>query len=152
MKIRRVAALVYATVSVGVVAFQVALAAGAPWGAYAMGGAFPGQFPPTLRIAALVQAALIAGMAAVVLSRAGLVLTRWSRASRRLVWVVVAFAAVALVLNLVTPSAGERAIWAPVASVLLASSAVAAAGRSPKCQRKELYPNDKHKVEENRHA
>ena len=42
-------------------------------------------------IAAVVQAALIAGMAAVVMSRAGLVLTEWSRASRRLVWVVVAF-------------------------------------------------------------
>ena len=38
MKIIRVAALVYATVSAGIVAFQVALAAGAPWGAYAMGG------------------------------------------------------------------------------------------------------------------
>ena len=147
------AAVLYATVSAGVVAFQVALAAGAPWGAYAMGGAFPGQFPPTLRIAALVQAALLAGMAAVVLSRAGLVLAGWSRASRRLVWVVVAFAAVSLVLNLITPSAGERAIWAPVASVLLASSAVVAVERSPECQRrKELYPNDKHKVKENRNA
>lgn len=74
------AAVLYATVSAGVVSFQVALAAGAPWGAYAMGGAFQGQFPPTLRIAALVQAALIAGMAAVVLSRAGLILAGWSRA------------------------------------------------------------------------
>lgn len=71
MNIRRVAAIIYAAVSAGVVVFQVALAAGAPWGAYAMGGAFPGQFPPALRIAALVQAALIAGMAAVVMSRAG---------------------------------------------------------------------------------
>ena len=81
MSVRRVAAIIYAAVSAGVVAFQVALAAGAPWGAYAMGGAFPGQFPPGLRIAALVQAALIVGMAAVVMSRAGLVLAGWSRAS-----------------------------------------------------------------------
>jgi hypothetical protein len=126
MAIRRAAALLYAAVSVGVIAFQIALAAGAPWGAYAMGGAYPGQFPPALRVAALVQAALIAGMAAVVLSRAGMVLAGWSRAARWLVWVVVAFAAVSLVLNLITPSAGERAIWAPVALLLLASSAVVA--------------------------
>ena len=126
MNIRHAAALLYAAVSAGVVAFQVALAAGAPWGAYAMGGAFPGQFPPALRIAALVQAALIVGMAAVVMSRAGLVLAGWSRASRWLVWVVVAFAAVSLVLNLITPSAGERAIWAPVALLLLASAALVA--------------------------
>ena len=46
MEIRPAAALLYAAISVGVVAFQIALAAGAPWGAYAVGGAFPGQFPP----------------------------------------------------------------------------------------------------------
>ena len=126
MDIRRTAALLYAVLSAGVVAFQLALAAGAPWGAYAMGGAVPGQFPPVLRIAALVQAALIVGMAAIVLSRAGLILGGWSRVSRWLVWVVVAVAAVSLVLNLITPSAGEQALWAPVLLVLLASSLVVA--------------------------
>lgn len=50
-------------------------------------------------------------------------------ASRWLVWVVVAFGAVSLVLNLIPPSAGERAIWAPVA-LLLASSAIVAVERS----------------------
>jgi hypothetical protein len=126
MRFGRAAALLYAGISVAVVVFQIALAAGAPWGAYAMGGAFPGRFPLTLRIAALAQAALIAGMAVVVLSRAGLVLAEWSGATRWLVWVVVAFAAVSLVLNLITPSAGERAIWSPVALLLLKSSTVVA--------------------------
>jgi hypothetical protein len=126
MTITRVAALIYAIVSSAVVAFQLALAAGAPWGAYAMGGAFPGQFPPPLRIAAIIQAALLLGMTAVVLARAGLVLPAWSRASRWLIWIVVAFAAVSLVLNLITPSAGERAIWAPTALLLLLSSGVVA--------------------------
>ena len=126
MDIKRVAALVYAVLSAGVVAFQIALAAGAPWGAYAMGGAVPGQFPPALRIAALVQAALIVGMAAIVLSRAGLILAGWSRVSRWLVWVVVAVTAMSLVLNLITPSTGERALWAPILLILLASSIVVA--------------------------
>jgi len=126
MSIRRVAAIIYAIVSLGVVAFQIALAAGALWGAYAMGGAFPGQFPPALRIAAMIQAVLLIGMAAVILARAGLILPRWSRVSRWLAWVVVAFAAVSLVLNLITPSAGERVIWAPTALLLLISSALVA--------------------------
>jgi hypothetical protein len=126
MDIRRAAALLYAVISAGVVAFQIALAAGAPWGAYAMGGAVPGQFPPALRIAALVQAALIVGMAAIVLSRARLILAGWSRVSRWLVWVVVVVTAMSLVLNLITPSAGEQALWAPVLLVLLASSLVVA--------------------------
>ena len=51
--IRRTAAILYAVLSAGVVAFQIALAAGAPWGAYAMGGAVPGQLPPALRIGRL---------------------------------------------------------------------------------------------------
>ena len=49
-------AVVFALVTGLVVAFQVALALGAPWGAYAMGGAFPGRMPPPLRVAALIQA------------------------------------------------------------------------------------------------
>lgn len=126
MAMKRVAASAYTIVSAGVVFFQLALAAGAPWGAYAMGGAYPGQFPPALRVAALIQALLLVGMAAVVMARAGLVLASWSRVSRWLIWLVVAFATVSLVLNLITPSAGERAIWAPVALLLLISSAVVA--------------------------
>jgi len=126
MNMKRVAAIIYAIVSLGVIAFQIALAAGAPWGAYAMGGAFPGQFPPELRVAAIVQAVLLAGLAAVILARAGLILPGWSRASRWLAWVVVAFSVVSFVLNLITPSAGERAIWAPTAFLLLISSLVVA--------------------------
>ena len=122
----RAAAILYVIVSLAVVAFQVALAAGAPWGAYAMGGAFPGQFPPPLRVAALVQAALLVGLAAIVLARAGLIRPRWARASRWLIWFVVAFAVVSSTLNLITPSAGERAIWAPVAFLLLISSVAVA--------------------------
>jgi len=124
MDIARVAAIIYAIVTFGVVAFEIALAAGAPWGAYAMGGASPGQFPPALRIAAIVQAMLQAGMAAVILARAGLVLPGWWRVSHWLVWIVVALTALSLVLNLITPSAGERAIWAPTLSLMLISSLI----------------------------
>lgn len=129
MTIRQAAAMIYAVVSLGVVVFQVALAAGAPWGEYAMGGAFPGQFPPALRVTALVQAALLLAMAAVVLSRARLILPGWLRVSRWLIWFVVAFAAVSFLLNLFTPSAGERALWAPAAFLLLVSSAIVALDR-----------------------
>jgi hypothetical protein len=122
----RAAALLYTGVAAGVVAFQIAMAAGAPWGAYTMGGANPGQFPPPLRFAALAQAAIIVGMASVVMARAGLILPEWSRVSRWLIWLVVAFAAVSVVLNLFSPSPGERMIWTPVAFVLLVSSMVVA--------------------------
>jgi hypothetical protein len=126
MNPRRVAAILFVVVTLVVVAFELALALGAPWGAYAMGGAFPGQFPAPMRIAAVVQAALLLLWAGVVLARAGLWLKPWARASRWLVWLVVAFSAVSLVLNLITPSGGERLIWAPVAAVMLVTSALVA--------------------------
>jgi len=47
------------------------------------------------------------------------------------VWVVAAFLAVGLVLNLATPSAAERAIWAPVSFLLLVCSLIVATGRPP---------------------
>ena len=120
------AATGYAIVVAGVIAFQVALALGAPWGSYAMGGAFPGRFPPRMRIAALVQAGLLAVTGTIVLSRAGLILPAWSDAARSLIWAVVAVALAALVLNAISPSAGERRIWVPVALVMLACSLVVA--------------------------
>jgi len=123
------AARIYTIVSVSVIAFQIALALGAPWGAYAMGGAFAGQFPPELRFAAIVQAVILAGLASVVLARAGITLPTWSRMSFWLIWAVVAFSALSLVLNIITPSAGERAIWAPVAFIMLVSSVIVAVSK-----------------------
>ena len=131
MKKHHLAALVYGVVSMGVIAFQLALAAGAPWGAYAMGGAFPEQFPPELRVAAVVQAVILALLALVVLARAGIALPQWSHASRWLIWVVVAFSTISLVLNTITPSADERAIWAPVALVMLICSVLVAVSKTP---------------------
>jgi len=123
------AAVVHAAVTAGIVAFQCALAAGAPWGRYAMGGAFPGAFPTPLRVAALVQAAVLVAATLVVLARAGVAMPAWARASRLTIWFVVALSAVSLVLNTITPSAGERAIWAPVAAVMLVSVLVVAIQR-----------------------
>lgn len=130
--VKRFAAIFYAIISLPVVIFQVALAAGAPWGEFAMGGASAGQFPPSLRIAALVQAGLLILLALVVLARAGVILPGWWHASRWLIWLVVAFTGLSFVLNLITPSAGERAIWAPVAFLMLLSSGMVALTGSSK--------------------
>ena len=120
------AAIVFAVVTAGVVAFQLALALGAPWGSYAMGGTFSGAYPPAMRAAAVVQAALLVVVALVVLARSGVALRKWARFARWAMWVVVALSVLALVLNLITPSGGERAIWAPVSAVLLACSVIVA--------------------------
>ena len=118
------AALVFAALAAGVVGFQLALALGAPWGAYAMGGVVPGRFPARLRVAAVVQAVIIAGLAVAILSRAGLLLPDLAMAVPWLPWVAVGVSAVAVVLNAMSRSAGERRIWVPVAVAMLASSLI----------------------------
>ncbi len=81
-----------------------------------MGGAFSGAHPPSTRAAAVVQAALPVVVALVVLARGGVALRGWARFARWAAWVV-AISVLAPVLNVITPSSGERAIWAPVSAV-----------------------------------
>lgn len=118
----RVAAWGYASLTAVVVAFQVALALGAPWGAYAMGGSIPGRLPANARTASVVQALLLALTAVVVVSRAGLAFAGMSGASGWLIWVVVALLSLSLVGNLLSSSAGERMLWVPVIVMMLTAS------------------------------
>jgi len=123
-----VAAVIYNLLICVVIVFELALAAGAPWGQVAMGGRHPGRLPAPLRAAAAVQALVLLGLGVIVLARAGLILPQWQAAANWLIWGVVAFSALSLVLNLITPSKWERIIWAPVAAaMLLCSMAVALA-------------------------
>ncbi len=126
MDIQAAAALLFAAVAIGVVVFQFALALGAPWGVYAMGGSFPGRFPPPLRVAAMIQGVVIGLLALVVLSDAGVTLPEIATGLPWLVWVPVAVSVVAVALNAISRSARERRIWVPVAVVLLVSSLVVA--------------------------
>ena len=122
------AAKVYVVLTALVVAFQLALSAGAPWGALTMGGRYPGQLPAPMRGTALASAVLLAGMAGVVAARAGFGLPGWRRAARRLIWGVVAYGAVGVGLNAATPSAPERALWLPVACALAGCALLVARG------------------------
>jgi hypothetical protein len=106
--------------------FQLALAAGMPWGHLAMGGRFPGKFPPTMRVGAVIQGAMLAFLGVIVLSHAGVAFPGLSNLSNILIWVAVVVSAVSLVLNLFTQSKWERILWAPVGFLMTVSSLVVA--------------------------
>lgn len=122
------AAIIFSIFTGVVVLFQLALAAGMPWGSYAMGGKYPGQFPPPMRVAAIVQALILAALALIVLVRADRLWPVLSSFADGAIWFVVAFSAISVILNSITRSKRERAIWLPVTLVLLASSLVVALG------------------------
>ncbi len=121
-----IAAYVYTFLTLIVVLFQFALAAGAPWGHLAMGGRFPGVFPLHMRVAAVIQALILSGLALIVLSNAGIILADFYDLSNTLIWVVVVINIVSLVMNTITPSKQERAIWMPVTLILAICSSIVA--------------------------
>ena len=114
------AAYLFSILIAFVVAFQLALALGAPWGDMAMGGKFPGRLPPRMRIAALIQMVVLLFVALIVLTRAGVILDEFSSLSKSVIWAVVVFSLIGAILNTITPSKKERMLWAPVSLVLLA--------------------------------
>lgn len=121
------AAAAYALFAAYVILFQLALAAGAPWGDQAMGGRWPGVLPSRVRVAEVIQSAVIAALALIVLSRAGLVLPDLAGgANAWLAWVPVAFAVMSLLANLASRSLAERRRWVPVAIIMLLTSWVVA--------------------------
>lgn len=121
-------ARLFAALTALVIVFQCALAAGAPWGHLAMGGKFPGRLPVPMRLACLLQIAVLWLLAAVVWCRAGLGWPQWQPLAHNAIWGVVGFSVLSVALNLATPSKAERRLWAPVAiGLALASLRVALA-------------------------
>lgn len=125
------AAKLFLALTGAAVLFQLALGLGAPWGELTMGGAFHGALPPRMRVVAFVSAGLLAGFGVVVAARAGLAFVRCRRASRWLIWLVVAYQVVGVVLNAATPSPRERAVWLPVTIVLTVCSLIVARAAPP---------------------
>ena len=112
----RGAAAVSAAGLSGVAAFQLALAAGAPWGHLAWGGAGgTGVLPARLRVASVVSAGVWTGAAALVL-RGNAPATRG----------IAGLLAVGSAMNAASPSRAEARLWAPVSLALAGVTAAAA--------------------------
>jgi hypothetical protein len=111
-----------ATVLLGVIAaFQAALVLGAPWGEFTQGGGTSGPLTTSGRIVAVVSCVMLMVMAGAILGRVGQgpFRLRSSRVKTVLAWFTTLYAVAGVVLNLITRSTGERALWAPVSILLL---------------------------------
>ena len=121
-------ALLFSTLIGVVIIFQLMLAAGMPWGSYAMGGKYPGKYPPAMRVASIIQAIILTFIAFIVLSKADLIFPGWNTFTKTAIWFVVCFSIVATILNFITRSVWERRIWGPVSLLLLITSIIVAIG------------------------
>jgi hypothetical protein len=115
----------FATGCLAIVFFQIALIAGVPLGRYTQGGRYPGALPVTGRIIAAVSIPVLLFQAMAILSAAGFPGLGWPRWTG---WVALAVQGVTAVLNLITPSKPERAVWGPVTVVMAAMALVVMTG------------------------
>lgn len=121
------AAYIFAAVTAGLALFQIALAAGAPMGRFAWGGA-QARLPVALRIGSVVSLLIYSVCAAIILDRAGLIDVVGDDVSGIGAWVVAAFFSLGVVMNAISRSKPERFTMTPVALVLAASAYVVAMG------------------------
>jgi len=99
---------------VGITAFQVSLAAGAPWGRLAWGGSHDGVLPTELRAASSGAAVLWGAVTVAVASSR----PPSARAQSVLLRGVCVVSTAGAALNLASPSPAERGIWAPVSAAV----------------------------------
>lgn len=114
------AAIIAAILFVGMAAFQVALALGAPLGQHVLGGRTAGTLPTRLRVASAIAAVILAGAAVIVLARAAVL--GWPAAVVGLLapacWVIAGYMALNTLGNLKSKSRLERTVFALMTAVL----------------------------------
>lgn len=126
-----VAAILFAALA----AFQVALALGAPAGAYVFGGRVTtddGRLRGAYRIAAAVAAVVLVVFGFVILARAGVVETSLNERFVTIAsWAIVAYMAINTAMNLTASTKVERYLFGSISGFLVVlCSIVAASGPS----------------------
>lgn len=106
---------IYIAACIGVVGFQFALIAGAPWGHLTQGGRQDGPLPRKNRIAAGISIFILAGMASSIASAAGF----WPHWPVWTAWSALAMQSVVTLLNWITRSKPERRLWGPITTIML---------------------------------
>ena len=121
------AAILICVILLGAGVFQALLAAGKPWGEWAFGGQMKGTLPTPYRIASLVSISIYAAQIAHYLGQAGVLTSAFSASTNQTInWVLVGFFALGTLMNGISRSKKERALWTPILAVsLLLSLAVA---------------------------
>ena len=113
-----IAAWAAAILMTGLAGFHVALALGAPWGAYAWGGQHRGVIPSRLQIGSAISAPVLLALAIMVLIRAGVVYPVWAEAMAWPVWIAFLYLVMNTFANFRSESAEERRVMTPLAGVL----------------------------------
>jgi hypothetical protein len=116
--------LILAHIGIGI--FQIALISGKPWGEYAWGGQHK-VLPRNLRIGSATSLAIYLLMALVYAEKSGLADTFLSeRFADIAIWGITGYLALGILMNGISRSKKERALWTPIVAVLALLSLILA--------------------------
>lgn len=103
-----------------VVLYQWAIVLGAPWGEFTQGGGTVGRLSTTGRLVAAASSLLLLAMASAISARTGQgpIRSMAPRTITVLAWLTTVYSGLSVLLNLATPSVKERAVWAPISTVI----------------------------------
>lgn len=107
--------------------FQIALAAGAPWGRLAWGGAHE-VLPARLRIGSLVSVLIYAVIAVIAFARVGASAALPHHVAVIAMWVVFGYFSLGILMNAISRSRPERVVMTPTVTVLAVLSLLIALG------------------------
>jgi len=119
-------AYIFNALMIAIIIFQLALALGAPFGDFTMGGKYPGRLPTKMRIVALIQILILLLFGSIVISRAGIALERFYNVAVIGIWFIVAFFILGSIVNLASPSKKEKLIMGPINVIALLCSLIVA--------------------------
>lgn len=123
-----IAAVIAIALLVVLLVFQVALAAGAPWGAAAWGGRHPGVLPTRYRVSSTIAAiAVYPLIIGIIADSAGLIEVDWLPSGSGPMWLLTGIFTIGVLANGASRSRAER-IWAPVSAVIAICCAIIAMG------------------------
>lgn len=122
-----IAAITATVLFVALAVFQAFLAAGAPIGRFAWGGAHT-RLPARLRIGSIVSIVIYAVFAIVLLDRAAVISVLPEVVSAVGSWVIFAYSVLGIGMNAISRSRPERFTMTPLCAVLAALSLVVALG------------------------
>jgi hypothetical protein len=127
MVVEMTAAYAATVILVILIAFQLALALGAPWGKAAYGGVWEGTLPRGIRINSLVFGVLLYPLVVLyVLDAGGVAEFGFLRAEGIVLWVLACFFVAGTVMNAISRSRIERMMWtAPTATLAICTLVLA---------------------------
>ncbi|RUT32591.1 hypothetical protein EMQ25_05415 [Arsenicitalea aurantiaca] len=128
MPLPAAAALLSSLLLVGLAGFQLVLALGAPYGAWAWGGRHEGALPERLRLGSALSAPLLLGMAIILGIRGGILYPQWQLAMLPAAWIVFLFLITSAFANLRSASPRERRTMGPLSLVLAGLALIVAWG------------------------